>query len=321
MPYSRKHLNRVIRWSGIVLLGAILLGVKWKGYLAILREAHPVYLWAAVFFNFLKLFFESWRWKIFAEIQGIRYGMKNTLLASMSSIYLGLATPGELGNFAKVLYLSEDTRRSVGSSLANVIADKILDLLMLVAVGLWGLATIRTSLVSPVVAAGFAVFAAVLTLVAVGSKKCHAFVEKKFLKTFRLEKFAGGVEKNRQDFYAGLGRYSKNPAVLVPVLMTLASFACLFLQANCLVRAIGIDIPPWSLAQILAVSIMISRVIPLTFSGLGSKDVALVLLFREFGTTLEQGIAFSLLFLFTSSIVTAAVGVACWAVKPIRIPE
>jgi hypothetical protein len=152
----------------------------------------------------------------------------------------------------------------------------------------------------------------------IGSEKLHVFFAEKFSSLPKMEKFSENIEKNRADFYKGL-KFYKNSAVLIPVAMTLFSFGCFFSQAWLLVRALNIPLSGWHIAQLMAVALMISRVIPVTFSGLGSKDLTLVMLFKNFDATTAQGILFSLMLLFTSYFVTAVVGATTWIIKPIRI--
>ena len=316
---SHKKLNLTIQLAGLLIVIAVLFSVNWREYFSILKTAQLSFLVIAVILNFLRLFIEAWRWKYLIEMQGIRYSMKDAFLASLNSVYIGSVTPGDVGNFLKVFYLSEDKNVSIGLSLSNTVADKIIDLLIFMGLGLWGLATIALPARAFLGAAAWSVLVLVFLFWIITSDKLHDIFAKKFSSFPKMEKFTENIEKNRADFYGGLKYYYHNPAILIPVAMTFLSFLCFFLQAHFLVESIHIQISMWQTAKLMAISILASRIIPVSFSGLGSKDLTMVILFKNFGATMAQGVTFSLLFLFTAYIVPAVAGAASWVIKPIRI--
>ena len=46
-------------------------------------------------------------------------------LIYMSSLYIGFLTPGELGEFVKVLYLTNDKKISIGAGFSSVLTDRL----------------------------------------------------------------------------------------------------------------------------------------------------------------------------------------------------
>lgn len=318
---KRKNLNILIQLGGLAVLVAVLLSINWREYFLILSGCRLSFLVIAILLNFLRLFIEAWRWKYLIGMQGISYGMKDAFLASLNSIYIGSVTPGDVGNFLKVFYLSEDKDVSIGLSLSNTVADKLIDLLIFVGLGLWGLAAIRMPMGLFFGAAGWLALVLVFLFWVTSSEKLHTYFAKKFSSFPKMEKFDQNIEANRMDFYKGFEVYFKDPAILVPIAMTFLSFLCFFGQAYFLVGAIHVRLSLWQIAALMAVSILASRVVPVSFSGLGSKDLTMVMLFKNFGATTAQGITFSLLFLFTSFIVPIALGAASWLIKPIKIGE
>lgn len=318
---ERKNLNNFIQLAGLIILIAVLFSVNWREYFLILSGCRLSFLVIAVLLNILRLFIEAWRWKYLIKMQGISYKMKDAFLASLNSIYIGSVTPGDVGNFLKVFYLAEDKNISIGLSLSNTVADKLIDLLIFTGLGLWGLAAVRMPMKLFLAAAGWLALVLVFLFWVTSSEKLHTYFAKKFSSFPKMEKLDQQIETNRRDFYKGLRCYYKNPAILVPIAMTLLSFFCFFSQAYFLVGAIHIEMSLCRIAALMAVSILASRVVPVSFSGLGSKDLTMVMLFRHFGATTAQGITFSLLFLLTSFIVPIALGAASWLLKPIKIGE
>ena len=61
--------------------------------------------------------------------------------------------------------------------------------------------------------------------------------------------------------------------------------------------------------------------LPISISGIGTRDMALIFLFGLKGVSAEQAVAFSLLYLFMSYWLIALIGVGVYFRYPIEIPE
>jgi len=57
----------------------------------------------------------------------------------MSSIYLGLLTPGRLGEFAKVLYIKQHNITNTGRAFSSVLIDRLIDVYLFFVVAMIGL--------------------------------------------------------------------------------------------------------------------------------------------------------------------------------------
>jgi len=88
----------------------------------------------------LKLLIEAlvWQWLLFQ--QRIRYPYPKTTNAYLASQYLGLVTPGHVGEFLAAGYISMDTGITMGYALSSVVMKKALSWLTIMGFGIWGLA-------------------------------------------------------------------------------------------------------------------------------------------------------------------------------------
>ena len=76
--------------------------------LAAVSKVNPWYLATAVILNIPMVFLKSWRWHYLLKMQEVDYGLRQAFPAYFSGIYLGLATPGRLGELSRVFYLTND---------------------------------------------------------------------------------------------------------------------------------------------------------------------------------------------------------------------
>ena len=84
-----------------------------------------------------------------------------------------------------------------------------------------------------------------------------------------------------------------------------------------LAKGVGLNIPFLYFAISVTIAGFIT-LIPISVSGIGTRDAALILLFTPFLIPKEQIIVFSALILLMS-LFTAFVGLICWLIKPIRV--
>ena len=84
--------------------------------------------------------------------------------------------------------------------------------------------------------------------------------------------------------------------------------------------SIGIDVGVLFFVLVIPV-ISLLDLLPISISGIGTRDVALIFLFGLKGIAPEQAVAFSLIYLFMSYWLVALIGAGVYFRYPIKIPE
>ena len=127
------------RLLGIVLFGIILFKIDLSKAIGILlSDIRPGYLLAAMFFILLQVSLKAYRWNYLKKRQKMRFSLKDSFLMYLSSLYLGIITPGRVGEFSKILYLKKKGHGMAKSSV-SVVIDRLGDLIFLVLVGIGGM--------------------------------------------------------------------------------------------------------------------------------------------------------------------------------------
>jgi len=84
------------------------------------------------------------------------------------------------------------------------------------------------------------------------------------------------------------------------------------------ILALGINIHiPFSYLVFAVTMAGFISLIPISISGIGTRDAALILLFAPFAILKEQAIVFSTLILLMF-LFAAVIGLICWFIKPIK---
>lgn len=308
----------ILRVIGLFLLIIIILRYDWQKFYLVFKEIRPLSIAMASFLNLFRLFIETLRWDSLLRIQKIKYKLREAFLTVMSSAYVGIVTPGRIGNFIRIFYLENDLGISVGVAMSSVIMDKLIELVTLIFFGWWGLTLLGLGL-RTIVAVGLSLFLVALIFLVINYKKLHNTLERIFLKIFRINEFVYKLDEEREAFYTTLRQF-KNIKLSIPLILSFLGVITIFIQALFIGKGLNIHLPFIDLAKTLSLTRLVARIIPISFLGLGSKDVAFVaVLNKDFNIEATKGIAFSIIFLFTSYFVTAVAGALCWIIKPIRI--
>jgi hypothetical protein len=98
--------------------------------------------------------------------------------------------------------------------------------------------------------------------------------------------------------------------------LTLLAYAIFFGQARLLAVALDLEVGIVYLAVCLSVAGVIT-LLPISFSGLGTRDAILIALFAPLGLAAEQAVAFSTLFFLTFYVGGGIIGAVAWQLKPL----
>ena len=306
----------IFRLIGVAILALILSRLNLKATLAALAGAQWGYLLLALAASPLLFGLKAQRWQKLLEMQGIAYRFRDAFLAFMAGVFLGLVTPGRMGEMGKALYLKEDVNVPLSEGLASVLVDRLFDLYSILLLGSAGLVWFR--LLPPwalvVVLAG--TLGALLLPLALLSERLAA-------SGMRLVSTLPIVRGRRSRLAEATARFQHGlrplltPRLVVPLLLTLAAYALYFGQAQLLAVSLDLDVDLPYLAVCLSIAGVIT-LLPISFAGLGTRDAILIALFLPLGVAPEEAVAFSMLFFLVSYVAGGILGGIAWQLKPLR---
>ena len=148
------------RVSGAALLLALLLHyVPASDVLAALRELQLIWLVPAAVIIFTWRLFAAQRLAVFARVLEMNSGALRLFGVSLVSSFFATVTPGYALNGVVRWYLLSESGRFKTAALAALFADRIFDLLMMIGLGLLGLAISRIPVVGGLQAVALLLFA------------------------------------------------------------------------------------------------------------------------------------------------------------------
>lgn len=300
---------------GFGLLAWILLGVDLTSVWAQLQRTDGRMVGLGLLAILVMIYIKGIRWSVLLRMQGYSYPVWDCFLIYMNSLFWGNVTPGRAGDFIKILYLKEDLKHSTGFAMASVFVDRVFDLYILLVLGGLGL-LLYPMPQNPGLVKAVELFFAVM--IAVSALVLNRKVGGGVLK-FGFQRMMGRGLKARtdrafDDFHRGMESYYK-PAILFPVLLTVASYLFFFWGCTLLAGSIGIDINILYLVFVVSVVNIVSLV---TFAGFGTREGALIFLFGKVSLTEAQALAYSFLLLIVGVLLISLIGFLAYLMKPIR---
>ena len=296
---------------GVIIFALILSQLDFSKLVSVLEKIQYKYLVLASLIAPLILISKGYRWNYLKKIQGINYSIKDSILIYGAGIFIGVLTPGRLGDLIKVMYL-KNNKCSIGKSFVSVISDRLADLIFLLLFSCLGISFFFSFLQKPLYLSvigliSLIAFFFILLKTDLNKKIFHFFVPFKYKKSWKL---------NINDFVTDLKTYTfKN--YLATFILTTISWTMYYFQMYFLAKSVGISIPFLYISIATTIAGFIT-LLPVSILGLGTRDAVLIMLFSNFAIPNESTISFSVLILLMA-ILVSVIGYISWIIKPIKI--
>ncbi len=261
-----------------------------------------------------QLLLEAFAWQWLLSIQRVHHPYPRTLVAYLASQYLGLVTPGHVGEYLAAAYVSSHTGLTVGYVLSSVVMNKILYWITVVAFGIWSLPLltdvpflhgVRVIVVASIVvlvtlSAGIGIWVVALRHLAKKWRKLSPW------------------QIDMTEFWSGM-RHLTVGALVMPMAILVVAFGLLFAQLDAVLHSLGIALPMVEVAKIVGLSRIAARLVPLSVIGFGAKDAALIVLLKRHGLATPVTATVAVLWMACSYLPMLLLSGLCWWIKPLVV--
>ena len=262
------------------------------------------YMIIAIIFVFIYLLFATAKWFIIARKQGMKIPFVKAFKINLITDFYGFVTPARLGSAMRADYLKKYSG-NVGKGLSNFVIDKVLDLssLFIMAIGLGFVFSKSIGITS--ISSIFILLALFLTMILISLIFYKKESSKFFLRTI-YRKFIPNSMKNKakqmfDSFYKDMPKLGFLILVFLVNLMTwIVNYFIIYLVG----LSLGININFIYYLAIFPIATLIAQ-IPITISGLGTREITLIGLFGLFGVEAVKVFSMALIGLFITSIIPA----------------
>ena len=313
MSALKKGLGRtLIRLVGPLVLVVVIARTRDRG--AIIDAVRAAAFWPLAFatlLNFVNVHLKVIRWQVLLRTRGIAYPTRRAWSAFLTSVYVGMLTPGRVGDVLRIQYLRHDRNVPYAEGLASIVMDRLCDLYVLalfVAVGV-----IRYS---PVIVGNLAwVTWGSLAAIILGPLilLVPGVAERSMSRVYR--KLSGGTSDDGLARFLEALRANVGWPLVRTVPLTALAFLVNYVQGWIVGQAMGIDLGFVDAMCLLAVASMLG-LLPVSVSGLGVRELFFSLVFPLIGLTVAQGVSFGLLVFFVIYVVNIVSGFLFWQIAP-----
>jgi uncharacterized protein (TIRG00374 family) len=312
---------KLLSFVGIILFLLILFRIDLAGLVSIFASTNPALLLLALAVNGIAIILKSAKWKIIVNSVKPDFSLGESIRGLFVGFAFSTLTPAKLGDFVKVFYVKDD-RCGMGGSLSTVVIDRLIDIVLLVSMGLVGISVFAIQFRIEILSLGTLVL--LVAGVTAGTyimlnRRILSFLLRPFFDRFIPEPHKGVVSSYFDDFFQGLLAFSRDrPRFIGSLGIGIISWIPPFFYGYLLALSLGIALDPFFFVLVIPILGLLD-LLPITISGIGTRDVALIFLFGLRGIFPEQAVAYSLLYLFSYWLV-ALVGAVVYLMYPIKIP-
>lgn len=299
---------------GLILLAVILFHVDLGEVWLQLRLSDPVLIAAAIILIVPQVAVRAFRWQKMLARQVIYCPFKYTLSFYFAGIYIGLLTPGRLGEVAKAFFLKQRGLASLSQALPSIIADRCLDLYCLVMFALISLYPLGLGLQSPVAAGTVCIVAALFPWFILSYSQSSRIPG--LIRSF----IATRLGMKRAEALVSFSKVAEPPKyiqIVYLLLLTVASYGIYFLQTFFIARSIGLGLDYFTIAMVVSIAILVGF-IPVTIAGLGTREAVFILLLGRFGISSASALSFAFFYNLVYIVCVGLISAVFWMRLPNR---
>lgn len=314
--------SRLLPLIGIAVFAAVLLSVDLTGVADSIAGANPLLLFMAASIQAPLVLLKAGKWRMIARASGGEAPFRGFVHAWLVGFVIGIATPGRIGEFTKSLYLRDSM--PTGRALASIAVDRIMDISTLFVLAIAGALLFTRAYggpaggMVPLMAALLAAFLVASLLVMKRGDFVKGFARPMF-RRFVPERHKPGMKSAFHDFYKGLGSI-RGAGLRSALPLTLSALAWLLLVFQCslISMAISLHVGYSFLLAVIPVVVLLDT-LPISFSGLGTRELALIFFLGALSVPVAMAVSFSILIFIINYMLLVPFGLVLWLARPVRI--
>ncbi|QQR92105.1 MAG: flippase-like domain-containing protein [Candidatus Iainarchaeum archaeon] len=269
-------------------------------------------------------------WGILMAIKGIKWqqlvaavngkiGFFESIRLLLIGLFISIATPGRLGDFARAFYIKD--RVPLGKGIMAVLIDRAMDVLVLMGFAILGLLLLAQTQGVEIFSPWMAVllFVAAIAATFMVLKRSWARWVWQRVQGFLPEGYRSLLQRHGAEFYDAIPLFKKNfRNVIIAAFCTVASWICSITFGWFIMLSLHYPLG-WNAALIATPIFALVEIIPAGILGLGTREVASVILLGAYGISPENAVAFSLLFFALGYIPSFLLGALFFNRSPVRV--
>jgi uncharacterized protein (TIRG00374 family) len=302
------HYSKFLFLIGIIFFAVLLWSLgpeKISGIAVTILGANPLIFAIALLMIVPDVLFKGWKQQVLLRAFEKKISLVESTQVWLAGYLLGAISPGRSGDFLRAVYFKKNFGVKLGNGVSAVLLDRLFDVGFLLIAGLLGfiyfsLALKLSQIIIFVLIGVLVLFIAFFLLLT--QKRIIGFLARPFFNLFAPKKLREKIRAGFHDFYSGLAEFKKKKRlVFFAAIITIFSWVFFFFQAYFLALSLNLNVPFGLIAAIIPI-ITLVEIIPISFSGIGTRDFVLVIIFGWIGVSEAGAVSFSLAILLVELI-------------------
>jgi uncharacterized protein (TIRG00374 family) len=314
---------KILPLIGIVIFAFILWNIDLSRIFTIFTGMDTGLLFLALIMLVPIMALKAIKWMFLVRPYSVDLRFEKAMTSWLIGFSAGIITPGRMGDLVRAYCLKD--KLSMGRSLTTVIADRVIDVLVLLFFSILGVIILVTTYTNslgyeqlfPILSVFLVAF--ILALYVLTKRGVVIRILKPFYRRFVPSKYEKGASQVFHEFYSGIDDMKKRKRyVLASIFIGTITWIFVFFQTYVLSLSMNIEVSLIFIVSIIPITTLLDA-LPISFSGIGTRDAAMILFFGLILLSPEIAVSFSLLILITNYLIPAGFGLFFWLRNPIDL--
>lgn len=306
---------------GIAILAFILYGLDLQKFFATLLKINPGLFLAGMFLGLVSIVFKGLKYKVVVKAHNNAISLANSTKYFLIGFFLSLITPGRIGEIARAIYANQEIN-NIGKSISTVVFDRIIDVALLIGIGFIAALYFSFALqaeVIPLEVIAVVAIAFCLLLFLLSKKNITVIFLKPFFNALVPERFKQKAKTGFESFYLAMGEAAKNKKQLaIATLIGLFTWVIVAFSLFLYLLSLSIVVP-FDFVFLLFPAITLVEMIPVSFSGLGTREAMAIFLLGFYGISAAEAVAFSMLVFVIGYLLNSLIGFALFTRESAKV--
>jgi len=296
--------KKILPIFGIIVLIYLFYTYDINGIISIIKGINPLYAFLSFFVAVPILVFVSVQWMLVLRKQKIIVSWKYTFKNILIGYFYGLITPGGIGAYTRAIYLHDESGAPLPKCFANILIFNTMDFITILILGVIA----SLALISLVPYYFFAILIVLIFIIAAFSfilKKekskglFNKFLGLRFLKSFK-DRFDSPIE----EFYQDIPSFKD---LSLPFVISIVGWLVRFSEFYLISLIFDIHVPFFYFIMIVTLGNIVTM-IPISFYGLGTRDLFLISMFAIFNIGAERVLVMTLYWFTIALLIPSIIG-------------
>lgn len=268
------------------------------------KSIKPIYFILFLCFIPVVLFLLTLKWAFILKNQDIKLSLLELFRIYMIGLFYGIITPAKAGSLIRAYYVKKKTNKGLIEISTSIVVERALDILSILFISIFGalfLFSFNSDLILKLIISFVILVAASIFFI---NEKRSRFIFGLVFKYILPKSLKEKIDNSFSSFYKNIPS-PKNIVFFSAV--TIFTWIVIGFQAALMMRAFSINISFLNIITIFLIAVAIGT-IPITISGLGTREATLIALFSIFNISAAKVMSASIALLVIGSLIPAFIG-------------